>query len=133
MGKITKPKGNVNTVISPDLAAYATELARVFTARLRKIRERRGLTQAELGEMAGLSSAAISQLETGSRRPNFTTLIGLSRALETTPNALFGVVDEGSGEPHLQHLLRKIERLSAEEVTAVEGFVDYLDSKRNEV
>jgi transcriptional regulator with XRE-family HTH domain len=120
-------------VILSDVAAYAGERARVFTARLRKIRERRGLTQAELGRMAGLSSAAISQLETGSRRPNFTTLVCLSRALETTPNALLGVVDEVSGEPYLQQLLRKIERLSSEEVTAVEGFVDYLDSKRNEV
>lgn len=58
--------------------------------RIRQLRETRGLTQAELGEKAGLPAASISHFETGIRTPGTTTLQRLADALEVTVDFLLG-------------------------------------------
>jgi len=109
---------------------YTSKQAEAFAVRLRQIRERQGFTQSELGARAGLSPAAISQLENGERRPNFGTLVGLSKALGTTPDALLGVADQETDEPELKALFRNLEGLSADDVNAVRGFVEFLKQKK---
>lgn len=50
-----------------------------------KIRERRnemGLTQAQLGERAGLTVQAINRIETGKRRPQTSSLDAILKALD---------------------------------------------------
>ena len=111
-------------------ADYTDERAAAFADRLRTTRERQGLKQSDLAARSGLSPAAISQLETGERRPNFATLVRLARALSTTPDALLGVDGEGSAEPELKALFRKLEGLSSEDVNAVQSFVSYLRQKK---
>lgn len=95
------------------------------------MRERQGLSQSELGKRAGLSPAAISQLENGERRPNFTTLVNLSQALRTTPDALLGVTTQETEEPGLKALFRKLEGLSSKDIDAVRSFVAYLKHQRD--
>ncbi|MGQ9608508.1 MAG: helix-turn-helix domain-containing protein [bacterium] len=56
-----------------------------------KIRNRRlelNLTQAKLAEKAGLTAAAISQFESGLRKPSFDALHKLAHALEVNTNYL---------------------------------------------
>jgi DNA-binding XRE family transcriptional regulator len=53
-----------------------------FTLRLRALREKDGLTQAELAEKAGLSVQAIAALEQGTRRPTWDTVRRLARVLK---------------------------------------------------
>ena len=55
---------------------------------LREIRESRFLTQRELATKAGLTVATVSRLETGKRRPHFTTVRKLAAALGVRPEAL---------------------------------------------
>ena len=51
-------------------------------ARLRELRRRRGLTQAELARQAGLSAATVARLEHGTRAPcRGRTLARLAAAL----------------------------------------------------
>jgi predicted ATPase/DNA-binding XRE family transcriptional regulator len=58
-----------------------------FGTRLRRYRERRGLTQEELAERAGLSAQGISALERGLRnRPHPPTVRALAEALELSPD-----------------------------------------------
>lgn len=53
---------------------------------LRKLREKRGLTLRELGQLAGLNHAYIHRLETGAKEaPSAETMQKLSRALKPTP------------------------------------------------
>ena len=53
----------------------------VFGRRLRELREKRGLTQAELADAAGLTSVYISNMETGVAVPSLTTILRLATAL----------------------------------------------------
>jgi len=48
---------------------------------LRKARQTAGLTQAELGERAGLPKSAISMYETGAREPGADTFLRLLQAI----------------------------------------------------
>jgi transcriptional regulator with XRE-family HTH domain len=62
-----------------------------FAARLLAAREKRGLTQAELGKLARLDDSAISHFEGGRRQPNMANLKALADALECTTDYLCGV------------------------------------------
>ena len=56
-----------------------------FGMALRACRLGRGLSQAELADMAGLSAQAVSMLERGVRRPRPATVRSLAEALELPP------------------------------------------------
>ena len=51
---------------------------------LKVMREKRGLTQAQLGNRAGVSTAMIGMIETGQRRPSVPALIRLAGVLEVS-------------------------------------------------
>jgi transcriptional regulator with XRE-family HTH domain len=56
-----------------------------FGQTVQAIRHKKGLTQVELAELAGLSAAAVRQLEQGQRTaPIFGTVVRLARALDVT-------------------------------------------------
>lgn len=55
-----------------------------FGARLRTVRQLRGLTQAGLAKEIGISKQAITTYETGRREAGYRNLIALSRALEVS-------------------------------------------------
>src|SRR5262249_38793573 len=70
-----------------DLNATAVTEAATFGARLKQLRVAAGLSQETLAERAGLSAAAVSALERGTRRaPQRATLAALVSALDL-PNA----------------------------------------------
>jgi DNA-binding XRE family transcriptional regulator len=57
------------------------ERADVFARRLRRFREERRLTQAELARRSGVGQAMISLLEKGDRQPGWGTIRKLAEAL----------------------------------------------------
>lgn len=57
---------------------------------LRKLREAAGLTQRELGNRIGVSGQAVSQWETGVKRPSVENLTKLADVLETSTDAILG-------------------------------------------
>ena len=58
--------------------------------RLKELRLAKGLTQTELGRVAGVGKSAISQYENGAREPDSTVLLNLARCLGTTTDWLLG-------------------------------------------
>lgn len=54
--------------------------------RLRSIRKRRGFTQEQVAELAGISPQHFSGIETGSAKVSLPALVRLCNALEATPN-----------------------------------------------
>lgn len=52
-----------------------------FNKKLKKLREEKGLSQAELAKMAGVSQTAISDVETGSKMPKLDTAMKICKAL----------------------------------------------------
>ena len=55
---------------------------------LRQLREDRLLTQAELGDVAGVSRDQVSRIERDEVDPRFSTIRKLARALEVEPQEL---------------------------------------------
>jgi len=58
--------------------------------KIRQVRTGRGLTLAQLGEMAGLSKALLSRIENNQVSPPIATLAKISRALEVPISIFFG-------------------------------------------
>lgn len=59
---------------------------RLLGQRLRTIRKKRGLTQEQAAELAGISPQHFSGIETGSAKVSLPALVRLCNALDTTPN-----------------------------------------------
>ena len=57
--------------------------------RIRALREDRGLTQRELGELAGVSRQAINAIETGKFDPSIWLAYDLAQLFQTTIESLF--------------------------------------------
>ncbi len=62
-----------------------------FGERLAAIRKDRGLTQAQLGEMVGVSNRVIAYYETESGQPPGALLVDLCRALRVSADELLGI------------------------------------------
>lgn len=67
-----------------------------FGRRIKEIREKRKLTQAELAKLCNLGESTISFYENGKREPNYEVLMCLAEKLETTPNYLLTGKDTAS-------------------------------------
>jgi transcriptional regulator with XRE-family HTH domain len=61
-----------------------------FATRLRELRSRAGLTQAELSRKAGLAQPSVSRLERGLKKPGLATAQALAAALGVSLARLAG-------------------------------------------
>jgi transcriptional regulator with XRE-family HTH domain len=66
---------------------------KLFGGRLREVRLRKGVTQASLAGIAGMSEAYISNMEHGFKVPSLTTIIRLAVALDCKVMDLVGAFD----------------------------------------
>lgn len=73
--------------------AVALNVAEVFGARLREVRQQRGLTQVQVAERTGIAQNHISEIERGTRVPSVVTMLRLAAALECAPTDLVAVFD----------------------------------------
>ena len=64
-------------------------MAEALSNRLHALRTERGLTQAALAELAGVTRKTINTVENGVFVPSTTLALGLARALGVTVEALF--------------------------------------------
>ncbi len=70
-----------------------------FSGRLKELREAKGLTQAELAELAGLSQRAISHWEQGQREPLWSNILTLCAALGVLPEAFMEAPEDRPPTP----------------------------------
>jgi|KBSSwiStaDraftv2_1062776.scaffolds.fasta_scaffold458955_3 transcriptional regulator with XRE-family HTH domain len=68
-------------------------LRRHFALNIRQMRRRKGMTQVELAEAAGLGRSFISQIERGRFSVTLETVGALSAALEISPTRLIEALD----------------------------------------
>ena len=59
--------------------------------RIKKLRNSRGLTQAALAGMIGVTTSAVSSYEVSERQPSYDVLINLSTCLNVSTDYLIGV------------------------------------------
>ena len=100
-----------------------------FPSRLRGAREKRGLSQAELAQRAGLQASAISHFETGTRKPSFDNLRRLADALDVTTDYLLGRVTSSQVIRGADRLHRNLDRLTTKDREFAEEFIQLLARK----
>lgn len=66
----------------------------LFGRRLREVRQKRGLTQQAVADLAGMSLTYISNMEHGFKVPSLTTILRLAVALDCKVMDLVGAFDK---------------------------------------
>lgn len=103
-----------------------------FSDRLRQARERRGFSQAQLAEKAGLQPTAISHFENGRRSPSFDNLRALADALNVATDDLLGRSTKSTATgPAAEKLFRKASQLTNRDLEILAEFADTLGKNPN--
>ncbi len=92
-----------------------------FGLKIKKLRERRGLSREKLGEMAEISDRFIYDIETGQKGVSAETLYKLSQALNVTSDYLLFEVEENKNE--LSYIMEVLKNLSSRELESVEKII----------
>lgn len=74
--------------------------------RLKRVRERRGLTLAELSEATGISKSTLSRLENGERKPSLELLLPIARTHRVPLDEIVGAPDTGDPRIRLKPKVR---------------------------
>lgn len=91
-----------------------------FGNTLKTLRTNRRLTQAQLGDLAGVATSAISSYESGSRYPSYDVLIRLARIFHVSTDYLLGLTKGTEID---------VSGLSADEIDAIAHLVNVLKNK----
>ena len=101
--------------------------------RIKKRRADLKITQTELAKSAKLTPAAISQFESGARKPSFNTLSSLADALKVTTDYLLGKkkqsYDDLLADPRVSVMFRGIMELSEKDKETMLEFYEFLKDK----
>ncbi len=107
-------------------AAEATGPLPGLARRIRRLRERRGLTQEDFAVRCGISVSFASLLERGERSPSAETLVQVAAALGVSLAELFqSEEDEAAGAHRLVELVRE-RRLTRAQVDELLGVAEAL-------
>lgn len=101
--------------------------------RIKKRRMELKMTQTQLAKAAKLTPAAISQFESGARKPSFDTLSSLADALKVTTDYLLGKkeqsYDDLLADPRVSVMFRGIMDLSEKDKETMLEFYEFLKTK----
>ena len=103
---------------------------KIFGARLKEIRKRRGITQVDLAQRLGIHQSLISQYERGSVRLHGALIVRFAQALQTTPDEI--LVADTTAENDTGHTvdrsfvrrLQKDDKLSPHQKKILLGNID---------
>ncbi len=111
------------------------EMAQRVADRIKSTREAKGFNQARLAQEAGITPAAISQIEAGERTPSTPVLRKLALVLKVSSDYLLGNTDQSEIDDLLQDqttltFFRDFKNLSPEDQIQMKTFAEYLKSKK---
>ena len=102
-------------------------------SRIKLRRRELKLTQTELAKVANLTPAAISQFESGARKPSFKTLSSLSDALKVTTDYLLGKTEKSYGDlladPKISAMFRGMMEFTEKDKETLYEFYEFLKTK----
>lgn len=102
-----------------------------FPERLRRVREERGLSQAQLADRTKLQPSAISHFETGRRAPSFDNLRVLADALNVSTDELLGRQPKvQNAGPVADRLYRRAANLTSRDLELLAEFADTLAKQK---
>ncbi|MXV84576.1 helix-turn-helix transcriptional regulator, partial [Candidatus Poribacteria bacterium] len=102
-------------------------------SRIKLRRHELKLTQTELAKVANLTPAAISQFESGARKPSFKTLSSLSDALKVTTDYLLGKAnksyDDLLADPKISAMFKGMMEFTEKDKETLYEFYEFLKMK----
>ena len=101
-----------------------------FPSRLREARDRRGFTQLQLSQAAGLPSTTISHFESGSRKPSFDNLRRLTKVLGVSTDYLMGLVDTPDATAVATRIARHLGDATEDDILMLESVAKSLAERR---
>ena len=113
---------------------FAQDMNETFATRLKTLRKKRGLSQAQVAEMMGVHFAQVSRYERGETKPNSEAMTKLAQALDTTVDFLVS----GASDDFIQNAgldkeiisrFKQIQNLSQENKKTVLSFLDAFIAK----
>ena len=138
MLKLKKLSGNITLpcclIKEPNVAKESKDSSTDKVISRIKLRRRElELTQTELAKVANLTPAAISQFESGARKPSFRTLSSLSDALKVTTDYLLGKTEKSYGDlladPKMSAMFRGMMEFSEKDKETLYEFYEFLRTK----
>ena len=106
-------------------------------SRIKLRRRELKMTQTELANVANLTPAAISQFESGTRKPSFNTLSSLSDALKVTTDYLLGKeerrYDDLLADPKISSMFRGMMEFTEKDKDTLYEFYEFLKTKAEAV
>jgi transcriptional regulator with XRE-family HTH domain len=94
---------------------------------IKRMREQRGMTAAELARALGVPSGTVSRWETGERVPSASMCVRLARVFGTDPHEVLRLAGREKPAPaylQLHELVDRIERYREEELALIRSFFD---------
>ena len=107
-------------------------------ARVRRLRQARGMSQEKLGEHLGITFQQIQKYEKGTNRIGAGRLSQIARVLDVEVAKLFDGIEQGSGEMPAQfsaseiRMIEAIRRLPPGAASAVVNMIETFQSFQNE-
>lgn len=106
----------------------------VLRKRITETRKSHGMNQAELAEKAGVTPAAISQIEKGTRVPTIPVLHRIANVLGVSLDYLTGKTEASELQDLLQHddlvaFFRGFESLGSEDKEIIKRHIEFLKSQ----
>ena len=102
-------------------------------SRIKTRRHELKLTQTELAKEANLTPAAISQFESGARKPSFKTLSSLSDALKVTTDYLLGKTEKSYNDlladPKVNAMFKGMMEFTEKDKETLYEFYEFLKTK----
>ena len=102
-------------------------------SRIKLRRRELKMTQTELANVANLTPAAISQFESGTRKPSFNTLSSLSDALKVTTDYLLGKeerrYDDLLADPKISAMFKGMMEFTEKDKDTLYEFYEFLKTK----
>ena len=102
-------------------------------SRIKMRRRELKLTQTELAKEANLTPAAISQFESGTRKPSFKTLSSLSDALKVTTDYLLGKAEKNYNDlladPKINAMFKGMMKFTEKDKETLYEFYEFLKMK----
>ena len=99
-------------------------------------RKQLSITQTELAKQSSLTPAAISQFESGTRKPSFDTLSNLADALKVTTDYLLGKrresYDDLLADPKVSMMFKGMMELPEKDKEMMFEFYQYLRTRKDE-
>lgn len=91
---------------------------------LKRLRQDKGLTQADLADKAGVRTASISSLEKGNGDPKLSTIYKIIEALECSPDALLMDIGSQSMSGVMKTMLERAENLPDRDLEIIADIID---------